>query len=222
MLFLSGATIPLVDDAALGADRRAVHAGGLSGERHARHLQRSTSRCGQLARRSAALLLTLASAIFVAMRLFRWEKDEKLKGSAKLWVAGSWCRSSLLGVYQFRTSEQIGKNRDAVAPAAARRHVPDPQRAHLRRRRPRHRERLGARAQRQDRGGLRRRRARRREPRRPTSSKASGKTVLPGLIDVHVHLGAPGGFYADCEGFRDRADLRARRSRSISTAASRR
>jgi imidazolonepropionase-like amidohydrolase len=26
---------------------------------------------------------------------------------------------------------------------------------------------------------------------------AAGKTVLPGLIDVHVHLGAPGGFYVD-------------------------
>ena len=24
-----------------------------------------------------------------------------------------------------------------------------------------------------------------------------GKTILPGLIDVHVHLGAPGGFYPD-------------------------
>ena len=27
--------------------------------------------------------------------------------------------------------------------------------------------------------------------------EAAGKTVLPGLIDVHVHLGAPGGVYAD-------------------------
>jgi imidazolonepropionase-like amidohydrolase len=27
--------------------------------------------------------------------------------------------------------------------------------------------------------------------------EASGKTILPGLIDVHVHVGAPGGVYAD-------------------------
>ena len=27
--------------------------------------------------------------------------------------------------------------------------------------------------------------------------EAAGKTVLPGLIDVHVHLGASGGFYDD-------------------------
>ena len=27
--------------------------------------------------------------------------------------------------------------------------------------------------------------------------EAAGKTILPGLIDVHMHLGAPGGFYPD-------------------------
>ena len=27
--------------------------------------------------------------------------------------------------------------------------------------------------------------------------EAAGKTILPGLIDVHIHLGAPGGFYPD-------------------------
>src|SRR5262249_45822369 len=29
------------------------------------------------------------------------------------------------------------------------------------------------------------------------SIEAAGKTLLPGLIDVHVHLGAPGGFVRD-------------------------
>ena len=31
--------------------------------------------------------------------------------------------------------------------------------------------------------------------------EAVGKTILPGLIDVHVHLGAPGGFYPDMSKF---------------------
>src|SRR5207237_2228315 len=31
--------------------------------------------------------------------------------------------------------------------------------------------------------------------------EASGKTVLPGLIDVHVHIGAPGGLYSDPKDF---------------------
>ena len=52
---------------------------------------------------AGALLITLCLAIFVAMRLFRWEKDEKLKGSAKLWVAGVMVPFLALGVYQFRT-----------------------------------------------------------------------------------------------------------------------
>ena len=74
---------------------------------------------------AAALLITLGLAIFVAMRLFRWEKDEKLKGSAKLWVAGVMVPFLALGVYQFRTNEQTVKNRMLWRAAAARRHVPD-------------------------------------------------------------------------------------------------
>src|SRR5437899_962355 len=31
--------------------------------------------------------------------------------------------------------------------------------------------------------------------------EAAGKTILPGLIDVHVHLGAPGGFYSDPQNY---------------------
>ena len=60
---------------------------------------------------AGALAITLGLAIFVATRLFRWEKDEKLKASAKLWVAGVMVPFVALGVYQFRTNEQIVKNR---------------------------------------------------------------------------------------------------------------
>ena len=31
--------------------------------------------------------------------------------------------------------------------------------------------------------------------------EAAGKTILPGLIDVHVHLGGPGGIYADMQNY---------------------
>ncbi len=40
--------------------------------------------------------------------------------------------------------------------------------------------------------------------------EAAGKTILPGLIDVHVHLGAPGGFYSDMSRY-DRAEEHALR-----------
>jgi imidazolonepropionase-like amidohydrolase len=33
--------------------------------------------------------------------------------------------------------------------------------------------------------------------------EAAGKTVIPGLIDAHVHLGAPGGFYDDPKKYQD-------------------
>lgn len=36
-----------------------------------------------------------------------------------------------------------------------------------------------------------------RKPWNAETVEAAGKTILPGLIDVHVHLGAPGGFYPD-------------------------
>ena len=32
---------------------------------------------------------------------------------------------------------------------------------------------------------------------------ASGKTIIPGLIDMHVHLGAPGGVYKDPREYAD-------------------
>src|SRR5216683_1065750 len=58
-----------------------------------------------------ALGITLAIAVFIASRLFRWEKDEKLQSSAKLWVAAVLAPFVALGVYQFRTNEQVVKNR---------------------------------------------------------------------------------------------------------------
>ncbi len=145
---------------------------------------------------AAALVLTLALSIFVAMRLFRWEKDEKLKGSAKLWVAGVMVPFIALGVYQFRTDEQTIKNRvlwrqlqrgDAFLIRNARVFVGD--------------------GRVMDNGSVLVRKGRIEgvyEGAGPDAAglkaevvEASGKTIMPGLIDVHVHLGAPGGIYAD-------------------------
>jgi imidazolonepropionase-like amidohydrolase len=38
--------------------------------------------------------------------------------------------------------------------------------------------------------------------------EAAGKTLLPGLIDVHVHLGAPGGFYESTSDYLPRKAMR--------------
>ena len=145
---------------------------------------------------AGALLITLCLATFVAMRLFRWEKDEKLKGSAKLWVAGVMLPFLALGFYQFRTNEQNVKNRilwrqlqrgDSFLIRNAKVFVGDGRII--------------------ENGSVLVRKGRIEgvfEGAGPDAAslkadvvEASGKTVMPGLIDVHVHTGAPGGAYAD-------------------------
>ncbi len=149
---------------------------------------------------AGALVITLCLAIFVAMRLFRWEKDEKLKGSAKLWVAGVMVPFLALGVYQFRSNEQNVKNRklwrqlqrgDTFLIRNARVFIGD--------------GRVIETGSVLVRGG---RIAGVYDGAGPDAAglkadivEASGKTVMPGLIDVHVHMGAPGGVYADPKDF---------------------
>jgi imidazolonepropionase-like amidohydrolase/ABC-type multidrug transport system permease subunit len=149
---------------------------------------------------AGALIITLALATFVAMRLFRWEKDEKLKGSAKLWVLGVMVPFVALGVYQFRTDEQTVKNRilwrqlqrgETFLIRGARVFVGDGRVIET--------------------GSVLVRKGRIEavyEGAGPDAAtlkaevvEASGKTILPGLIDAHVHLGAPGGIYADAKDF---------------------
>jgi ABC-2 type transport system permease protein len=48
---------------------------------------------------SAALILTTIVGFIVGMKLFRWEKEEKIKGSAKLWVAGVLAPFLIMGIW---------------------------------------------------------------------------------------------------------------------------
>jgi len=47
-----------------------------------------------------ALMVTAAVGLTVGTKLFRWEKEEKIKGSAKLWVVVALIPFFLLGLYQ--------------------------------------------------------------------------------------------------------------------------
>ena len=47
-----------------------------------------------------ALIITLTVATFVSSKLFRWEKEEKIPGKAKLWVLVALLPFLILGVYQ--------------------------------------------------------------------------------------------------------------------------
>jgi ABC-type multidrug transport system permease subunit len=54
-----------------------------------------------------ALMLTLIVGMFLSIKLFRWEKEEKVKSSAKMWVLAALAPFLLLGVYQAYSKESI-------------------------------------------------------------------------------------------------------------------
>jgi imidazolonepropionase-like amidohydrolase/ABC-type multidrug transport system permease subunit len=147
----------------------------------------------QNANGAGALILTTVLATFLGVKLFRWEKDEKISGSAKLWLIAVFAPFFLLGTYQAHSKESVIKarllNRDllrsrtllirnvriftgdgrviesgaVLVKSGKIEHVYE-----------------GASPEAKD--------------VKAEAIEASGKTLLPGLIDVHVHLAAPGGF----------------------------
>jgi imidazolonepropionase-like amidohydrolase/ABC-type multidrug transport system permease subunit len=144
----------------------------------------------------AALLATLVIAMFIAKQLFRWEKDERLRKSAKLWVAGVLLPFVILGANEIRSHGQ--QTRSAVLFRLTRRADPMLIR--------------GARifignGSIIEAGTVLVRNGKIEavfEGPGPDPAivgaepiEAVGKTVLPGLIDVHVHAGTLGGVYSD-------------------------
>ena len=143
-----------------------------------------------------ALLVTTAVATFIATKLFRWEKEEKLRASAKLWVLVVLLPFLLLGAYQAWSQHDLVKARILARDLRrgqswliqnARIFVGD--------------GRVIESGAVLVRGG---KIAEVYDGTFPDAKKlnaeaidAAGKTVLPGLIDMHVHLGGPGGFYDD-------------------------
>jgi imidazolonepropionase-like amidohydrolase/ABC-type multidrug transport system permease subunit len=139
-----------------------------------------------------ALLATMLLGIFLAVQLFRWEKEEKIQPRKKLWVIAVLAPFVLLGSWQAFSKEHLGENQA-----------------------------LYRQLQRSDRFLIRNTRiftgdgsviengsvfvhdgkiaeVYQGAPPDPEQIKAeviegAGKTLLPGLIDVHVHLAASGG-----------------------------
>ncbi|MEE9180291.1 MAG: ABC transporter permease [Vicinamibacteria bacterium] len=141
-----------------------------------------------------ALTATIFLATFVSAQLFRWEKDEKIAGSAKLWVVGVLLPFFALGSYELWSRDNIHKaeslwrdleRRELLLIQNARVFIGDGRVIE------------SGTVLVEDgkiRGVF--------DSNPPDSSRwqgevidAAGKTLLPGLIDVHVHLAAPGGVY---------------------------
>ena len=149
-----------------------------------------------------ALLLTTAVATFIATKLFRWEKEEKLRASAKLWVLVVLLPFLFLGAYQAWSRHDLVKAH-ILARGLLRGNSWLIQNARIFVGNGKVIE-SGAVLVRQGKiavvydGNF------------PSAKSlnadeidAAGKTVLPGLIDVHVHLGAPGGFFSDTNKYGD-------------------
>src|ERR1700674_1206074 len=143
-----------------------------------------------------ALLITVCVGLFISYKLFRWEKEEKIRASAKLWVGAVLLPVVVLGVWQAHTKQNVAKTKmlnrqlargETYLIRGARIFVGDGKviesGAIL--------IRSGKIAEVYEGEGP--------DPKmvKATPIEAAGKTVLPGLIDVHVHLVATGGFYPD-------------------------
>jgi len=148
-----------------------------------------------------ALLLTVVVGVFVSYKLFRWEKEEKIRASAKLWIGVVLLPFILLGTWQAHTLQNVARTRilsrqmersGSYLIRGARIFVGDGKvienGAVL--------VRAGKIAEIYEGDGP--------DPQavRATPIEAAGKTILPGLIDVHVHLAAPGGFAPDLDAYR--------------------
>ncbi|HUA18940.1 MAG TPA: amidohydrolase family protein [Bryobacteraceae bacterium] len=147
----------------------------------------------QNAAAAGALILTTLLATFLGVKLFRWEKEEKIGGAAKLWLVAVLAPFLILGVYQARNRAGIVQaklmTRDLLRSRTllihgARIFVGDGRV-------------IESGAVLIKNGKI----ARVYESDAPSAKQlnaedleAAGKTLLPGLIDVHVHLSSPGGF----------------------------
>ena len=142
-----------------------------------------------------ALLLTAFVGLFISYKLFRGEKEEKIRASAKLWLAVL-TPFLLLGLWQVHARTGIAKTKvlnrqlarsDTFLIRGARIFVGDGKVIEngsvL--------ARGGKIAEVYEGDGP--------DPKALNAEtvEAAGKTILPGLIDVHMHPGAPGGFYPD-------------------------
>ena len=58
-----------------------------------------------------AMLLAVAAGLVVSVKLFRWEKDEKVKPAAKLWLAGVLVPFVLIGAWQLHDRQNDRKVR---------------------------------------------------------------------------------------------------------------
>ncbi len=191
MLFLSGATIPVT----ILPDWLQVIAQFLPATHLVSGMQAMMLRQETLAAQWQAILAlsgTVVLGLFVSYKLFRWEKEEKIRTSAKLWIAGVLLPFVVVGTWQAHTGQILRENRTMAREMArrgsylirgARIFVGDGQVIEV-----------GAVLVRDGKiAAIYQGEGPSAEAVQAEPIEATGKTVLPGLIDTRVHLAATGG-----------------------------
>lgn len=108
MLMLSGATVPLT----LMPDWLQVVAQYLPSTHLTLGMQGILLRGETIAQNMtavAALLATTVVSLFVCFKLFRWEKEDRLKPSAKLWVVAALAPFVIYGIWQTHDRSNLRK-----------------------------------------------------------------------------------------------------------------
>lgn len=191
MLFLSGATIPMTGLPTVAQIiSQFLPASHLNSGVQGILLRNET--IAQNAAPALALIVTIAVAMFISIKLFRWEKEEVIRRSAKLWILAVFLPFFILGTYQAYSKENIQKGKmyerdfrrgrtrlirgarifigDGKVIESGAILIKDGKIAEIYEKSLPDAKALKA-----------------------ETVEAFGQTVIPGLIDVHVHLGATGG-----------------------------
>ena len=110
MLFLSGATVPMTGlpvPAQIVA--QFLPASHLFAAMQGILLRNET--VGQNAVPAMALVLAILVAMFISIKLFRWEKEEKIARASKLWIVAVFLPFLVLGSHQAYSRENIQKGK---------------------------------------------------------------------------------------------------------------
>ena len=144
----------------------------------------------------AALALTTVVGLLLCVKLFRWEKEEKMRPAAKLWLIAVLFPFVIVGAWQAHANDNVRKakivNRELSRSRSllirnARIFIGDGrviENGAVLVRNGKIAEVYGGNIPSE-------------KDVNADAIEAAGKTILPGLIDSHVHLAAPGGYLED-------------------------
>jgi imidazolonepropionase-like amidohydrolase/ABC-type multidrug transport system permease subunit len=143
-----------------------------------------------------AMVLTTFIGLLLSVKLFRWEKEEKMRPAGRFWLLAVLVPFFLLGTWQIYAKDSMAKAK-----------ILDRDLSRSRTRLIQNARIFIGNGKVIESGSILIKNGKIEavyegagpDPKSVNASAvdAAGKTILPGLIDVHVHLGAPGGVYDD-------------------------